>query len=112
LASDLNEPYTYEVRPEAIKVYGHTLTFVEFLPREVENFIGHFEESLQVVRYSLKILRPYGLVIRLGYRVVNKMTEMSSSIGPGYATGVYSPHLNLYVEISRRASNFVLIIER
>jgi hypothetical protein len=29
---------------------------------------------------------------------LDKMTEMSFSIGPGYATGVSSPHLNLYVE--------------
>jgi hypothetical protein len=45
--------------------YGNASAVVEFLPSEIEDLIGHTEESFQVVGDSLKILRPYCLVGRL-----------------------------------------------
>jgi hypothetical protein len=68
--------------------------------------------QLLVDSASLHESYPRMLIISKPTGSLGKMTEMSSSIDPGYATGVYSPHLNLYDEISRLALNFVLIIER
>jgi hypothetical protein len=45
----------------------------------------------------LIICKPTGLVLMPPHSF-GKMTEMSSSIDPGYATRGYSPHLNLYDE--------------